>query len=310
MLKEAILIKNLVKKYDKKGVGDSKVALSSLSLTIPRGSIFGLLGSNGAGKSTLINILSGTVIKTSGEVFILGTDIDQFPKKARSLIGIVPQEIIFDTFFPIQQALEFTAGYFGIKPELRKTKQILKALSLWDKRKSFPQQLSGGMKRRFLIAKAMVHSPPILVLDEPTAGVDIELRIQLWDYVKELNKQGITVIITTHYLAEAQELCDDIAFINKGKIIKQDSKQNLLKDLGTRHIDVEFNKPINLKEAKFSKGTTVESICEHKLRFHLDSKKTDYSLILKEINSINKEIKDLRVSQPDLEDIFHKIMQN
>ena len=231
MSKEAILIKKLVKEYNKEGGSGSKIALSDLNLAIPRGAIFGLLGPNGAGKSTLINILSGTVMKTSGEVVILDTDIDQFPKRARSLIGIVPQEIIFDTFFPIQQALEFTAGYFGIKSELRKTKQILKALSLWDKRKNFPQQLSGGMKRRFLIAKAMVHSPPILVLDEPTAGVDIELRIQLWDYVKELNKQGITVIITTHYLAEAQELCDEIAFINKGKIIKQDSKQNLLKDL-------------------------------------------------------------------------------
>ncbi len=310
MSKKAILIKNLVKDYNKGGGsgGGGGVALSDLTMSVPQGSVFGLLGPNGAGKSTLINILSGTVIKTSGKVVILDTDIDQFPKKARSLLGIVPQEIIFDTFFPIQQALEFTAGYFGIRPKFRKTKQVLKALSLWDKRKNFPQQLSGGMKRRFLIAKALVHSPAVLVLDEPTAGVDIELRIQLWDYVKELNRQGMTIIITTHYLTEAEEMCDKIAFMNKGKIIKQDSKQNLFKNLGTKHIDVEFNEAVVLEEINFSEKIVVESICERKLRFYLDSKKTDYFLILKEINSINKEIKDLTISQSSLEDIFHKIM--
>jgi len=309
MQTSAILINNLVKCYGREGIEGSHLALDNLDFAVPRGSIFGLLGPNGAGKSTLINILAGTVVKTSGEVKILDTNIDDFPKKARSLIGIVPQEITFDSFFPINQALEFTAGYFGIKPALRKTEEILKALSLWDKRNMLPRQLSGGMKRRFLIAKAMVHSPKVLILDEPTAGVDIELRTQLWDYVKELNKQGITIIITTHYLAEAQELCDEIAFINKGKIIKQDSKQNLLQELGTRHIDVEFNEPVNLKEIKLSKKTIVEKLSDNILRFQLNTEKNNYSMLLKEICSIGKEIKDLRGTQPNLEKIFHQIIK-
>jgi ABC-2 type transport system ATP-binding protein len=310
MPKEAILIRNLVKCYGKDKAEGGYLALDNLDFAVPRGSIFGLLGPNGAGKSTLINILAGTVVKTSGKVNILGINIDDFPKKARSLIGIVPQEITFDSFFPIWQALEFTAGYFGIKPALRKTEEILKALSLWDKRDVLPRQLSGGMKRRFLIAKAMVHSPKVLILDEPTAGVDIELRMQLWNYVKELNKQGITIIITTHYLAEAQELCDEIAFINKGKIIKQDSKQNLLQELGTRHIDVEFNEPVNLQSLKLSKKTVVDALSDRVLRFQLNTQENNYSLLLKEICSINKEIKDLRGTQPDLEKIFHQIIKN
>lgn len=309
MQKSAILIKNLVKCYGQEGVEGSHLALDNLDFAVPRGSIFGLLGPNGAGKSTLINILAGTVIKTSGEVKILDTNIDDFPKKARSLIGIVPQEITFDSFFPINQALEFTAGYFGIKPALRKTEEILKALNLWDKRNILPRQLSGGMKRRFLIAKAMVHSPKVLILDEPTAGVDIELRTQLWSYVKELNKQGVTIIITTHYLAEAQELCDEIAFINKGKIIKQDSKQNLLQELGTRHIDVEFNESVNLKEIKLSKKIIVEKLSDNILRFQLNTRENNYSMLLKEICSISKEIKDLRGTQPDLEKIFYQIIK-
>lgn len=311
---EAILIKNLVKIYGKgtgKGGGDnSYLALDSMDISIPKGSIFGLLGPNGAGKSTLINILAGTVIKTGGEVKIMGTDIDEFPKKARSLIGIVPQEVLFDTFFPVYQALEFTAGYYGIKPHLRKTEEILRALSLWDKKDTLPQKMSGGMKRRFLIAKAMVHSPKVLVLDEPTAGVDIELRNQLWAYVKQLNKQGVTIIITTHYLAEAQELCDEIAFINHGKIIKQDSKKNLLTELGVRYIDVEFTQSVKLKNLKFNREMLVDEISDNILRFQLDSGASSYSNVLKDIASVDIEIKDLRTSQPDLEKIFHQIIKN
>ena len=309
MTKAAIYIKDLVKDYDKKEAKSSNIALDHLNLVIPQGSIFGLLGPNGAGKSTLINILAGTVVKNSGDVSIMGVDIDQMPKKARSLIGIVPQEVAFDSFFPIEQALEFTAGYFGIRPHLRKSEEILRALSLWDKRDQLPRQLSGGMKRRFLIAKAMVHSPPVLVLDEPTAGVDIELRLQLWDYVKKLNQQGVTIIITTHYLLEAQELCDEIAFINKGRIIKQDSKQNLLRELGTRHIDVEFSGDINLDKLTFSKQTIVEALSGNRLRFKLSSMENNYSALLKEISAVGVEIKDLRVLQPDLENIFHKIIE-
>jgi ABC-2 type transport system ATP-binding protein len=309
MPKDAILIKNLIKYYGQEGSDDAHLALDSLDFAVPRGSIFGLLGPNGAGKSTLINILAGTVVKSSGEVKIMGVSIDEFPKKARSLIGIVPQEVTFDTFFPIGKALELTAGYFGIRPHLRKTEEILKALNLWDKRHVLPQRLSGGMKRRFLIAKAMVHSPKVLILDEPTAGVDIDLRTQLWEYVKELNKQGVTIIITTHYLAEAQELCDEIAFINHGKIIKQDSKKNLLTELGTRHIDVEFYKPVKLKDLKISSKIELKALSDNVLRFEFNVGESNYSTLLKDISAIGQEIKDLNASQPDLEKIFRQIIK-
>lgn len=287
-MSDAIYINNLTKQYS------DKPALNGLNLNVEEGSIFGLLGPNGAGKSTMINILAGTVLKTYGEVRIMGVDIDKQPKKARSLIGVVPQEITTDTFFPLWQALEFTAGYFGIKPKDRITEKLLKALSLWDKKDSVPQRLSGGMKRRFLIAKAMVHSPKILILDEPTAGVDIELRTQLWEYVKMLNKEhGVTIIITTHYLAEAQELCDNIAFINDGKIIKQDSKKKLLAELGSRHLDVEFE-------------DSPEG--EKKMRFDLHLENNDFAQIFKTIQAKGLKIKDLKMTEPDLEDIFHKIV--
>lgn len=309
MSKEAILIKNLVKYYGKEGEDGAHLALDNLDFLVPRGSIFGLLGPNGAGKSTLINILAGTVVKSAGEVSIMGVNIDEFPKKARSLIGIVPQEVTLDTFFPLEQALELTAGYFGIKASLRKTEEILKALSLWDKKHVLPRKLSGGMKRRFLIAKAMVHSPKVLILDEPTAGVDIDLRTQLWEYVKELNKQGVTIIITTHYLAEAQELCDEIAFINYGKIIKQDSKKNLLTELGTRHIDVEFYNPIKLNELKISSKIQLKALSDNVLRFEFNVGENNYSTLLKDISAIDQEVKDLQASQPDLEKIFRQIIK-
>lgn len=304
----AISIKDLTKIYDVRNSQKGLFALENLSLEVPQGSIFGLLGPNGAGKSTLINILAGTVVKTSGKANIMGVDIDEFPKKAKSLIGIVPQEIVLDTFFPVYQALEFTAGYYGIPPKERKTEEILKALGLWDKRDKVPRQLSGGMKRRLLVAKAMVHSPKVLILDEPTAGVDIELRNQLWDYVIELNKRGVTIIITTHYLAEAQELCDEIAFINKGKIIKQDTKDNLLLDLGARHIEVEFNEILNQNELNIDTKFQYQIIDGNKLRFNLDASKHNYTDLLQQISNINFEVKDIKTSQPDLEDIFRKII--
>jgi ABC-2 type transport system ATP-binding protein len=309
MSSKAILIQDLVKKYDGNKTNSSFLALDHLNLSVPKGSIFGLLGPNGAGKSTLINILAGTVVMTQGKVSILDVDITEFPKKAKSLIGIVPQEIVFDTFFPIEQALEFTAGYFGVPKKDRKTAEILKALGLWDKRKNFPQQLSGGMKRRFLIAKAMVHSPKVLILDEPTAGVDIDLRNQLWHYVIELNRQGMTIIITTHYLAEAQELCDEIAFINKGKIIKQDTKENLLSDLGTRHIEVEFSNDINNIDFQIQSGFQHEIISDNKVRFQINSESSNYTDLLQKISSTGLEVKNITTYQPDLEKIFHKIIK-
>ncbi len=310
-MSDAIYVKNLVKEYNVGRVSHEKrLALNGLDINIEAGSIFGLLGPNGAGKSTLINILAGTVIKTSGEVKVMGIDIDKQPKKARSLIGIVPQEIVTDTFFPLWQALEFTAGYFGIKPENRITDQLLKTLSLYDKRNSLPQRLSGGMKRRFLIAKAMVHSPNILVLDEPTAGVDIELRNQLWDYVKKLNQEhGVTIIITTHYLAEAQELCDNIAFINDGKIIKQDSKKKLLAELGSRYLDVEFESAVDSVKVSSLQNIKLQLLNENKIRFDLHTENNDFTQILDIIHSMNLKIKNLSLNEPDLEDIFHKIVK-
>ena len=307
----AIQVNNLTKQYVSGRVSqEEKLALNDLNLNIEVGSIFGLLGPNGAGKSTLINILSGTVVKSSGKVRVMGVDIDEQPKKARSLIGIVPQEIVTDTFFPLWNALEFTAGYFGIKPENRITDQLLKTLSLYDKRNTLPQRLSGGMKRRFLIAKAMVHSPKILVLDEPTAGVDIELRTQLWEYVKKINQeQGVTVIITTHYLAEAQELCDNIAFINDGKIIKQDSKKKLLEDLGSRYFDIEFEDIVDNDKMSRFESLKCQLLSENKIRFELHTENNDFQQILGVVSVMNLKIKNLTLKEPNLEDIFHKIVK-
>ena len=211
----AIRIDSLCKTYAAKGVAPKR-ALDEVSFDVPRGQIFGLLGPNGAGKSTLINILAGLVVKTSGSASIWGFDIEQHPRNAKLSIGIVPQEILFDPFFTPREALEIQAGLYGVPRDRRITDDLLAAMHLTDKANAYARTLSGGMKRRLLVAKAMVHSPPILVLDEPTAGVDIELRQQLWAYVRKLNAQGVTVVLTTHYLEEAEELCDRIAIIYHG----------------------------------------------------------------------------------------------
>lgn len=302
----AIEVVNLTKLYNSSKSNKPKFAIEKLNLSIPVGSIFGLLGPNGAGKSTLINILAGTVTKTSGSAYIMGIDIEKHPKLAKSKIGVVPQEIALDNFFTIYQALEFTAGYYGITPKYRKTEEILKALSLWDKKEALPRHLSGGMKRRFLIAKAMVHSPAVLVLDEPTAGVDIELRDQLWEYVKILNHRGTTIIITTHYLAEAEELCSHIAFINKGTIIKQDTKENILNEVNSRHIDIEFTSPINKIPHEIIED--YEILTPNKLRLYFNSQNQTINAKLSQIHQINLPIKNIEISQPDLEVIFRKLI--
>lgn len=304
----AIEISNLNKIYPGSGKSLKKIALENLSLSIPQGSIFALLEPNGAGKSTLINILAGTVIKTSGQVEIMGYDIEKSPKIAKTHIGVVPQEIAFDSFFSIQQTLEFAAGYYNIRPAARMTETILKALGLWDRRNAVPRQLSGGMKRRFLIAKAMVHSPQVLILDEPTAGVDIELREQLWDLVKKQNSEGTTVIITTHYLAEAEELCDRIAFINNGRIIKQDSKENLLTELGSKHIEVEFEEQIN--DSILNSNDTFVKISDNKICFPFNAKQQSLDKLLYDFKKLELTIKNINVNQADLEDIFKKLMKN
>ncbi|MGZ3268953.1 MAG: ABC transporter ATP-binding protein, partial [Candidatus Binataceae bacterium] len=215
----AISIRNLVKEYAAQGAAPPKLALKGVSFDVPEGGIFGLLGPNGAGKSTLINIMAGLVLKTSGNIEIWGHDIDRDMRNAKLNIGIVPQEIVFDPFFTPFEVLENQGGMYGIAKHLRRSEELLRAVHLSDKRDAYSRTLSGGMKRRLLIAKAMVHSPPILVLDEPTAGVDVELRRQLWELVSELNSEGVTVVLTTHYLEEAEQLCDRIAIINHGELI-------------------------------------------------------------------------------------------
>ena len=229
----AIRIDNLVKRYApakgaKGAVTEGKLALDGVSFDVPQGSIFGLLGPNGAGKSTLINILAGLVNKTSGVVDIWGFDIDRHRRNASRSIGIVPQEIVFDPFFTPFEVLENQAGFYGIPAALRRSEALLEAVRLDDKRNAYARTLSGGMKRRLLVAKAMVHTPPILVLDEPTAGVDVDLRRQLWELVSELNGEGVTVVLTTHYLEEAEELCDRIAIINHGRVIADKPTRDLV----------------------------------------------------------------------------------
>src|SRR3954464_379484 len=223
MTEAAISIVDLQKTYQ-----GGKRALEGVSIDVPRGQIFGLLGPNGAGKSTLINILAGLVNKSGGSATIWGFDIEKHPRNAKASIGIVPQEIVFDPFFTPRETLEIQAGLYGVPKERRQTAELLRAMHLEDKANAYSRTLSGGMKRRLLVAKAMVHSPPILVLDEPTAGVDIELRQQLWAYVRQLNEQGVTIVLTTHYLEEAENLCDRIAIINHGKLIANEPTRELV----------------------------------------------------------------------------------
>src|SRR5687767_8718416 len=224
----AIMIRDLVKEYAAQGDAPAKLALKGVSFDVPEGGIFGLLGPNGAGKSTLINIMAGLVMKTSGTIRIWGHDIDRDRRNAKAAIGIVPQEIVFDPFFTPAEVLEIQAGLYGVPKQERRTMALLREVHLADKAEAYARTLSGGMKRRLLIAKAMVHAPPVLVLDEPTAGVDVELRQQLWELVRRLNGEGVTVVLTTHYLEEAEELCDRIAIINHGRLIANEPTRALV----------------------------------------------------------------------------------
>jgi ABC-2 type transport system ATP-binding protein len=298
----AIKVEGLYKSYKVKNGGD-KVALKHVDLEIPEGSFFGLLGPNGAGKSTFINILAGLVNKTEGSVNICGYDIDKQTKAARKSIGIVPQELVLDPFFPPFEALENTAGYYGVPKDKRRTQEIIDAVGLSDKAFSPARRLSGGMKRRLLIAKALVHSPKVLVLDEPTAGVDVELRTQLWEYVTKLNKEGTTIVLTTHYLEEAEELCDKIAVIDHGKIIANDTKKNVMKTIDRKKIvivgDKEIKKiPKELSEYNASINT------EGNLEIEYRTSKISIDHILKDVAKSNITIRDLSTEEADLEEIF------
>ena len=234
----AIEVRGLEKTYAGSKKAPPKVALRGVDLVIPRGSMFGLLGPNGAGKSTLINILAGVVNKTGGTAEIWGRDIDRQPRDARAALGVVPQEIVADVFFTPRESLEVQAGFYGVPASERRSDELLEALGLSDKAHAYVRALSGGMKRRLMVAKALVHNPPILILDEPTAGVDVELRRQLWEYVRRLNSEGVTILLTTHYLEEAQELCDTIAIMNRGEVVACEPTPQLLRRLDTRNVVV------------------------------------------------------------------------
>ena len=299
----AIDITGLTKTYAKTKKAAAKTALKGVDLIVPRGSIFGLLGPNGAGKSTLINILAGLVNKSAGSAKICGFDIDTQTRQARSSIGIVPQEITMDVFFTPFQALELQAGYYGVPKSERRSEEILAALGLSDKRDAYVRQLSGGMKRRLLIAKALVHNPPVLILDEPTAGVDIELRRQLWDYVQQLHKQGTTVILTTHYLEEAEALCDQIAIIHHGQIVANESKKSLLSRPDKRTLIITPTQPLTELPHQLSKLEAHVTSDGH-LAINYRSGTDSISGLLNQVKAAGLSIGDLRTEEPDLEDVF------
>ncbi len=294
----AIEIRDLTKVY--KG---GKKALDSISLSIPRGQIYGLLGPNGAGKSTTINILAGLVNKTSGSARIWGFDIDANPRNAKNSIGIVPQEILFDPFFTPLETLENQAGYYGVPKDRRRSMELLRAVHLEDKADAYARTLSGGMKRRLLVAKAMVHSPPILVLDEPTAGVDVQLRQQLWAYVRELNAMGVTIVLTTHYLEEAQELCDRIGIIDHGKVIADKTTRELLSMAQEKVVQVTVDRDMSVVPDApcFEK---VERVDDRTLTITYLKDRANAGQVLAAVQSSGLAIVDVVTRDPDLEDVF------
>ncbi|NCY25586.1 MAG: ABC transporter ATP-binding protein [Alphaproteobacteria bacterium] len=299
----AIDIRALRKTYtDKKG--GSKEALKGIDLSIPRGSFFGLLGPNGAGKSTMINILAGLVIKTSGQVSICGYDIDSHTRQARLSLGTVPQELVLDTFFTVRESLEFHAGYYGVPKAKRRTQEIIDSMGLSDKADINARRLSGGMRRRLLVAKALVHTPQVLILDEPTAGVDVELRSQLWEYVKKLNQQGTTVLLTTHYLEEAQELCDTIGVINHGELVALDKKASLLRSFDSKQLVVRGAQPFGAVPAAVSSHFPVELDAEGQLVISYKPSKHAVQDILDALRGAGVQVADISTREADLEDIF------
>ncbi|HVM37192.1 MAG TPA: ABC transporter ATP-binding protein [Sphingomicrobium sp.] len=294
----AIRIEQLSKTY-----ATGKRALDAVSFDVPRGQIFGLLGPNGAGKSTLINILAGLVTKSAGKAVVWGFDIDAHPRNAKRSIGIVPQEILFDPFFTPREALELQAGLYGIPVAERQSDALLAAMHLTDKAHAYSRTLSGGMKRRLLVAKAMVHSPPILVLDEPTAGVDIELRRQLWDYVRELNRGGVTVVLTTHYLEEAEQLCDRIAIINHGKVVANEPTRTLIAKAQEKSVVVTFESDV----AQVPTNDCFENIAlldERTLEIMYRKDRVNAGEVLSALSAAGLSIVDVKTRDPDLEDVF------
>jgi ABC-2 type transport system ATP-binding protein len=294
----AIRIEGLGKTY-----AGGKRALEDVTFDVPRGQIFGLLGPNGAGKSTLINILAGLVTRSEGRASIWGFDVDEHPRNARLSIGVVPQEIIFDPFFTPRETLEITAGLYGVPKAERRSDALLAAMHLTDKANAYSRTLSGGMKRRLLVAKAMVHSPPILVLDEPTAGVDIELRQQLWSYVRDLNRRGVTVVLTTHYLEEAEKLCDRIAIIDRGTVIANEPTRELVGRAQEKKVVVTVDRvvPVAPENACFDK---IEVSGERQLTITYRKDRVNAGEVLAALGRAGLGIVDVTTRDPDLEDVF------
>jgi ABC-2 type transport system ATP-binding protein len=302
----AISIRNLVKQYAGTSDAPGKRALDGVSFDVPQGGIFGLLGPNGAGKSTLINILAGLVMKTSGNAEIWGFDIDRDRRNSKRAIGIVPQEIVFDPFFTPFEVLEIQAGLYGVPPAMRRTMELLRAVHLADKARAYSRTLSGGMKRRLLIAKALVHTPPVLVLDEPTAGVDVELRRQLWDLVGEMNREGVTVVLTTHYLEEAEELCDRIAIINHGRLIANQPTRDLVATAREKIVVLTLDRDIAALPAHpaFLRCTKV---ADRTVEITYDKDRTNAGEVLALVQGQGFAIVDVTTKEADLEDVFVRL---
>ena len=298
----AITARGLAKTYGQKG-STPKGALKGIDLDIPVGCVFGLLGANGAGKSTFINIMGGTVIKSAGQVSIWGTDIDENPRQARANIGIVPQELNIDAFFSPRETLELMSGLFGVPKSEWRIDEILDMVSLTEQADSYSRHLSGGMRRRLLVAKAMVHSPPILVLDEPTAGVDVSLRQRLWDNILTLRDSGVTVVLTTHYLEEAEALCDHVAIIDKGNVITSKPKHELMQEANVKelHLSLTSPPPAQLPDALVALGATWQ---DGTLQIRFNPREISAGAIIGKVTALGLEIGDVSTQETDLEDVF------
>jgi ABC-2 type transport system ATP-binding protein len=299
----AIRVRGLTKVYAGSRRAAPKRALDGVDLEIPRGALFGLLGPNGAGKSTLINILAGLVKKTAGTAEIWGHDVDRAPRQAAAAIGVVPQELNLDAFFTPREILEFQAGLYGVPPRERRTEALLATVGLSDKADSFARALSGGMRRRLMVAKAMVHAPPVLVLDEPTAGVDVELRQSLWSHVRALKRAGVTILLTTHYLEEAQELCDTIAIIDHGRVIACDSTRALLRRLDRKELAITLDADLDALPPALARFQ-VDFTPPRRLLFHYRPSATRIGDILAAVRETGLGIADLSTYESDLEDLF------
>ena len=294
---------NVNKTFKRKNI-DIK-ALNDFKIKIKKGSIHGLLGPNGAGKSTFINILGSLVKKDTGNIKICGVDIDKNLKLAKFKIGIVPQELNIDPFFTPLELLELQAGLYGIPKKNRKTEEILNNVGLLDKKNAYARTLSGGMRRRLLVAKALVHNPQMLILDEPTAGVDVELRSSLWKYIRKINKQGTSICLTTHYLQEAEELCENITIINEGKIIKDDNKENLLNFISTKKVSFDLLNTFEIPSKLFQFNPNVNN---KKLHLTYDKNKVSINNIIKILDESNIAFSEMNTYESNLEDVFKKLI--